>query len=146
MDNEGYPTEDDLKSIKEWDPKDFLGLIDFIKDNWYCSDCVKIKWHKDFINEWELRVELVTVGWSGNESIIYALLDNFAWGTLWYAEWYRGGKYVFKIAPVNCGFKLVSDYCKENNISRQAVHQNKHLYQFIKVKPKIIYCLKLTSK
>ena len=34
MDNEGYPEVFELEKIEQWDYKDFVNLIDFIKERW----------------------------------------------------------------------------------------------------------------
>ena len=136
---EGYPEEKELKKIKEWEIYDFINLIDYIRDLWNYNRYIKCFWHNDNKLGYTMRLELVTCGWSGNESIIEALLENNMFKLLWYAEWYRGGKHVFEINPANVGYKLVSDYCKENKISRQAIYQNKHKYLFIKASEKIVF-------
>jgi hypothetical protein len=143
MDNEGYPEKHELDKIVKWEGDNIIEIIDFIESLWYYDDSIKRKWHKDRFFGWCLRFELITMGWSGNESVINAMLRNFIFGTVWYAEWFRGGKHVFEIHPVNIGYRLVSEYCKENNISRQAIYQSKHLYKFIEISPKIRYIKKL---
>ena len=37
-DEEGYPTEEELNKIKNWDPCDPEGLLDFIEDLWCYTD------------------------------------------------------------------------------------------------------------
>lgn len=132
----GYQTKLELNSITQCKPELFIDLLDHIKTIW-TYDSIKTEWFKDFLGDWNMRLTLVTMGWSGNESIVNALLKNATFGLLWYAEWYRGGKHVFEIDPKNVGYKLVSEYCKENGISRQAVSQNKHLYNFVSISKNI---------
>jgi len=133
-----YPDKKELKKIKEWEIHDFMNLIDYIKDLW-SYDSIKCYWRNTNKSGYKLTVELVTVGWSGNEDIIEALLENNMFRIMWYAEWHRGGKHVFEIDPEHVGYKLVSNYCKENKISRQSVYQSKHRYYFIKVSKKIVF-------
>lgn len=137
MTKDGYPTKQELSKITQWPADDFMGLLYFIEDIWAYDKANRI-WKKDILG-WYLEVTLITCGWSGNESIIKALLNNFWWG-YWYYEWTRGDKHVFRINPNNLSFKLVSEYCKENRVSRQSVNKSKHLYDFIKVSSNVVYC------
>ena len=88
----GYPEEDDLKKIKEWDiVKDRNGLIWFIQSLW--------QWEDYFIYAYP-HLELHTGGWSGHEDIISALKENTLF---WLCYWYmskRGGHYYFKMNQV----------------------------------------------
>jgi hypothetical protein len=135
----GYPTKDELNKVKNWPVEDFAGLINMIRDLWQYNSEIKAEWFKDRLFGFKLRLTLCTVGWSGNEDVIEALLKNKMFTILWYAEWYRGGKYVFEIDPVNVGYKLISIYCKEKSISRQAIYQSKDKYDFIKVSEKVVF-------
>ena len=53
------------------------------------------KWYQED-NDGEITVELRTGGWSKNEEVVDALLDNPSVRTLFYDSWERGGKHVFK--------------------------------------------------
>lgn len=139
MTKDGYPSKKELEQIAKWPADDFMGLIYFIDDLWV-YDKPSRKWEKDILG-WHYTITYITCGWSGNESIINALMNNF-WWNYWYYEWIRGGKHTFKINPKNLSFELVSDYCKKNNISRQAVYKSKHLYDFIKVSDRVVFCRK----
>lgn len=140
MNRDGYPSNSDLKMIQKWDSEDFIGLFYFISDLW-AYDKPKGKWVKGILG-WYFEITLITCGWSGNESIIKALLNNF-WLNYWYHEWVRGGKHVFQCDPKNLSYEIISDYCKKNSVSRQSVHKSKHLFKFIKVSKNIIYCKKI---
>lgn len=143
MDKDGYPSKNDLAKIKTWNAEDFIELFYFISDLWV-YDKPKGKWNKDILG-WHFEITLITCGWSGNESIIKALLDNFTFN-YWYYEWVRGGKHVFRCNPGNVSYELVSDYCKKNNVSRQSVHKSKHLFKFIKVSKNVIYCKRINRQ
>lgn len=78
-----------------------------------------------------INLELHTGGWSGNEVIISALLQNRMFITMWYKKWERGGHYYFEINPFNCGYMLVSKYAKEKKISRQAIFKRKDKFDWV---------------
>jgi hypothetical protein len=94
MEENGYPTEEELTKIKTWDfPKNgsIQDFIEFIQKSWYYEDRFVLK-GKNI-----LRLYLSTGGWSGNESVIGAMRENW---TFWMMTWQksvRGGHYWFKI-------------------------------------------------
>lgn len=98
-DKDGYPTNAELKTIKDWDfltnftggVKDFLP---FLKDIWWMSDWGYILKGKNV-----LRLELHTGGWSGNEEIIGVLRRTMFW-TLYWEKSVRGGHYYFMVKPI----------------------------------------------
>lgn len=85
-------------------------------------------------------MELHTIGWSGNESIVNALLENIHFKHFWYVKWIRGGHHFFEINPAAIGYKKVSDMAKEKGISRQRIHHDKESYEWIVVGEKIKMC------
>lgn len=92
--NEDYPSEEDLKRIREWDTiKDPEGLLDFILPYWERNGWYK-RSGKNLIN-----LQLSTGGWSGNESIIEAMHTNMFF-FFWWQKSIRGGHYWFKIKHV----------------------------------------------
>ncbi len=146
MDNEGYPEQEELDLIENWDYKDFLGLLDYLEERWAYADFgFKRYWSTDDIQNMPIiKLELHTAGWSGNESLIEALLSNKMFKMLWYTQWRRGGHFYFEINPYACGWQLVSKFCKDKKISRQAVHKSPDKYDWITIsagknliKPKI---------
>ncbi len=142
MDSEGYPDENELKIIREWDVKDFPSLLDFVEGLWTYNDAIK----KDVIKHFDssyLQWTLYTRGWSGNESLVNALLGNRMFQMCWYYEWKRGGKHVFRIDPRNVGYFLVSDYCKQKKISRQYVSQSKDKFEYFKLSPNKVFVRKI---
>ena len=87
FDKEGSPSEETLQRLESW-PLPFEGLLDFVEEVW--NDTYgKMTWDE------EGRLELVTGGWSGNESIILALQNNknYFWTHYWYQS-QRGGLHV----------------------------------------------------
>ena len=133
MDNKGYPEEHELEKIRSWDYKDVFEMIEYIAERWNYGDYgFKREWEYNCLfNRYELHLWLHTCGWSGNEEIIEAILDNVWFKGLWYAEWRRGGHYKFIINPFNIGFKTVFEYCKDNNVSRQYIHKIKDRFEWI---------------
>lgn len=105
MINGDYPTEEALKTIREWDSSDPRGLLDYIGPYWE-NHAWPIKQYK-FGVQW--MVQMSTGGWSGNESIIGELdsfireaiagskeRNNMFFTKYWYRT-ERGGHYWFLI-------------------------------------------------
>lgn len=133
MDNEGYPEQQELDKIRAWDYKDVFAMLDYIAERWNYGDWLfKREWkYDDLYKRHELHLELHTGGWSGNEDIINAILENLWFKILWYAEWSRGGHYKFIINPFNIGFRSVADYCKDMKVTRQYVHKIKDKFEWV---------------
>ncbi|MHA1852722.1 MAG: hypothetical protein ACTSUF_04335 [Candidatus Heimdallarchaeaceae archaeon] len=99
-DEEGYPTEEELNKIENWDASDPEGLLDFIEDLWCYTDGYRFVIESGKNNgEKVIDVYLSTGGWSGNESIIAALRKNIFWSLYWQKS-ERGGHYWFKIINI----------------------------------------------
>jgi len=98
LDKDGYPTDEFLQFIRDYKPSQMpiMEFIELIRESW---------WH----NEWGVvlkreykgsrMLQLHTGGWSGNESIIDAILSNIylTQFAMRYIMWTRGGHYCFKI-------------------------------------------------
>lgn len=89
-DKNGYPINQELEKIKNWDFKDPIGLLKYIERLWFFPDRFVLTGKR------VLRLYLSTGGWSGNESIIEALKQNLFW-YFWWQKSQRGGHYWFKI-------------------------------------------------
>ena len=97
VDEHGYPTEETLNIIKNWDylSQGLPGWFEFIASVWnypeeFSSKEVsgKVEWH------------VHTLGWSGNEEIIMAMRENtIAWALTW-VQSRVGGHYIFEIPTV----------------------------------------------
>ena len=100
LDNDGYPTEEYIKFIKDY-TSETMPIINFVlgvlQDGWYFGDWgFKLKRKYRGIR----KLELHTGGWSGNEEIIYAIKSNL-WLTdfkMKYVKWYTGGHFYFEIS------------------------------------------------
>ena len=88
-----YPTDQDLKKVREWPHADFIKLMEFVEELWAYGD-----W--GFLRSYEGHKEVIalsTAGWSGNEEIIGALQANgMFWSMCWESS-RRGGHYLFKV-------------------------------------------------
>ena len=99
LDDDGYPTEAALEIIKIWHWNDIKGWFDFINSLWHFKNW---GWREglttdDLNKDMEVYTyEISTGGWSGNESLIYAMQEN---SMLWHITWVqsrRGGHYIFE--------------------------------------------------
>jgi hypothetical protein len=87
----GYPTEQELKQIREWDcVNDLIGLLEFVRKQWQYCDAFTLTGKR------VLRLELHTLGWSGNEQIIEALQENVIFWMFGWQKSTKGGHYYFK--------------------------------------------------
>lgn len=103
QDEDGYPTDAALNVIRLWHWNDAKGWFKFIEALWYMRD-----WGWKEIDEPHDRDQIVhryyisTAGWSGNESIIYAMSENKS--MLWTLTWVqsrRGGHYIFELREID---------------------------------------------
>lgn len=90
MSDMSYPTEEELDRIRTWDSAEGFGpLMEYIKSLWAYAD-----WG------WSERghtFHISTGGWSGNEQLIAAMMENDVfWWLCW--VWSRqGGHYGFEV-------------------------------------------------
>ena len=92
MDADGYPTEDELKRIEEWDWRDPIGLMEYVYSLWKYADWGWKRGGKRGGNYYSIS----TGGWSGNEDLMAALERN---QSFWMFNWVsstRGGHYEFE--------------------------------------------------
>ena len=101
QDNDGYPTEEQLEKLRTWKWKDYTGLMEYVRGIWHWGIPDKnIEHVKDDFDNDVIRYTMATGGWSGNESIIGALSDNFIfWSTCW-VQSSRGGGYIFEVRNI----------------------------------------------
>jgi hypothetical protein len=99
LDEDGYPTDEALEEIKNWHyDKGWISLMEFVKSIWWAADW---GWREEntegLYGITTITYYISTGGWSGNESLIYALQENTAF---WMMNWFqsqRGGHYIFKV-------------------------------------------------
>ena len=92
FDDDGYPTEGFLQSIVDWPWQDgFEELLDHaMVGHIYPEYWGKEK--KDGKVVWHIS----TGGWSGNESIMTALRENYIFWMVCWVQSRRGGHYIFE--------------------------------------------------
>lgn len=88
MNKDGYPDKRELKKIRKWKANDYHGLMAFVHDRWNYAE---VSWKQTGDVYY-----ISTVGWSGNEDLIGAMNENYAWWALYWFSVERGGHYVFK--------------------------------------------------
>jgi hypothetical protein len=94
MDDE-YPSEEKLEKIKTWkfSEETVEWLIELIRDTWHWPDWGFSYRKQEKTGAWKLALH--TGGWSGNESIISALEENFIFWSMFWKLTRRGGHYYF---------------------------------------------------
>lgn len=103
MSDDRYPTDEELQRITTWPHTDSLGLMDFVRSVWWMPDWgwrqeVKPPEEGDLLHsEPYTHFAISTGGWSGNESIIYALEANWMFWMMCWTQSRRGGHYVFEV-------------------------------------------------
>lgn len=100
LDEDGYPTEDALTIVEKWSFDDAKGWFDFIHSIWHLKSwgwpegIEPHEWNKD---ETVYRYQISTAGWSGNESLIAAMRQNYMNWSLTWVQSRRGGHYIFEL-------------------------------------------------
>ena len=99
LNEEGYPTEEYLNWLEDWESwmqeetheSMIPNILQSLKESWTWVDYFKIS----RVYKGKFKVELHTGGWSGNESIIRALKENFIFWHHWTVH-KAGGHYYFE--------------------------------------------------
>lgn len=99
LDEDGYPTELACEIIKHWHWSDEKGWFEFIKNLWYLSSWgwKEVVEDSDWKDEQVQRYYISTAGWSGNETLIEAMQENFMLWSLTWVQSRRGGHYIFQL-------------------------------------------------
>lgn len=113
MDEDGYPEKTELEYIKNFkcDKNNVFTLLDFVHDIWWCPEWGFVEGKRvddffttDMLNHRKKRkyktLQLSTGGWSGNEDIIRALMDNKYFFLFYWVSSTRGGHYCFEFPEV----------------------------------------------
>lgn len=93
FDKNGYPTDETLETIKAWPSDQLPALLEYVREAWCDYGCIRDDDRKN-------TVELVTGGWSGNESILSALMENRIFWAMYWDSSHRGGLVVLRMPPV----------------------------------------------
>jgi hypothetical protein len=101
MDEDNYPTEQALQKISEWQLPDLdRSMIEFFKyvRSLWVYDCWQERsYFNEDRNRWYTEYKISTMGWSGNESVIRAMMNNrLVWSLTW-VQSRRGGHYIFEV-------------------------------------------------
>jgi len=101
--------DDGIQKLMFWPAEGPMYAIEAIKyamsmwNNTYGLIRIKEEYHIALNNKKQLQhtiYEFVTGGWCDNESIIYALQENYiVWGAIWESS-HSGGLHIFKVMPV----------------------------------------------
>jgi hypothetical protein len=100
LDDDGYPTDAALDVIELWHWTDSKGWFEFIKSIWHLASWGWGEGEDDHEYKKDTKVHrynVSTAGWSGNESIIGAMMRN---EMLWHLNWVqsrRGGHFIFEL-------------------------------------------------
>jgi hypothetical protein len=101
FDRDGYPTEETLKIIAEWDcvgKDNQINLLKYVQKCWRYDNFFTVEEGTvDMYHTNVLRYNISTGGWSGNESLISALEENHLFWALCWVQSRRGGHYIFHV-------------------------------------------------
>jgi hypothetical protein len=98
-DNDGYPTNESLKAIKEF-PLDMVGARDFVRSALFncaekcCASYEEIEETNNFGRQ-VIHGQFSTGGWSGAEDLIEIIENRFDTCESM-IHWNRGGHYIFE--------------------------------------------------
>ena len=91
LDEDGYPNDFALEKITKWEWNQTDKLFEFMREIWKYD-------YWEVVDDGEkITYNISTIGWSGNESIISALKENYI---IWHFTWVqsrRGGHYIFEL-------------------------------------------------
>ena len=105
FDADGYPSDETIEAIEKWPVNDFVNCLKFAEKAYQKHYGV---WKKQ--DGW---IKIATGGWSGNESIVYALQNQIYWKAFWLAKTIGGAYYIrdpetHKEYDVNCDVLIES--------------------------------------
>jgi hypothetical protein len=91
-----YPTENELEQVRsllrdDFSPKSLIDFLEFLRSIWWNAE-----WGFRLSGKKVLKLHLSTGGWSGNEDIIEALMENFIFWSIGWVSARRGGHYEFR--------------------------------------------------
>lgn len=95
MDADGYPTDTELEQVEQFNgtPR---ALVELATSLWNYHHAVKVSELVDTFGRTVKRVEMVTLGWSGNESVASALSRSL-FHYLWWESTHKGGLTVYQV-------------------------------------------------
>jgi hypothetical protein len=101
FDNHGYPDEETLERIEQWDSMDPDGCLNFVKRAWHWPEGASHQLTDAEASivgakEGERHLRLATGGWSGNESLVGALRHNRLVSAQTWLLHARGGLHIYR--------------------------------------------------
>jgi len=105
FDVDGYPTDETIDAIREWDYHDFPALMEFVARAWKWGglenkpSIIEPLFDRDYQDDgnWWCGA---TGGWSGNESLVAALDENMMFAALCWRASIRGGYHEYYVPPL----------------------------------------------
>lgn len=103
LDEDGYPTKEALDKIANWPHTDgWAELLAFVRELWAYNEYWQEEKNVTTIDIPNYKVvadvyRVSTIGWSGNESLIMALQENWMFWTFCWQQSNRGGHYIFHV-------------------------------------------------
>ena len=90
-----YPTEEELAKIQNWnvDDNNVSEFMAFVKSVWWMPDWGWVEENGKYM--------ISTGGWSGNEDIIGAMMNNKIFWLMFWEQSRRGGHYIFSAGRTN---------------------------------------------
>lgn len=100
VNSEGYPTEAWLKAIRDYHPSvmPIAEFVELLRDSWNYDER---GFNMERLPSGEMKLELHTSGWSGNEDMIAAIKSNYHLtnNVMKFYKWKTGGHFEFLIYP-----------------------------------------------
>lgn len=91
MDADGCPEEHELERIRNWDPRDWRAMLEYVRELWRYTSA----W-----DEGDYYLSLRTSGWRGNEMLVEALQGNTVfWAVAWESS-QRGGHHMLDLSRI----------------------------------------------
>ena len=103
MDEDGYPTEETERLVREFEG-DARELLASLREVWMHPTYWDEEEGVDILDRPVHRYHVSTAGWSGNESLIDALRDNWIFWMRFWIEERVGGHFIFEIGE---GYAMV---------------------------------------
>ena len=101
FDRDGYPTDETLDALRQWDLADANAALDFIAAAWNTQDgdcrhaLYDAEEHVIHAEHGERFLRLVIGEWSGNEALVYAFRESLVWDLTWRLST-AGGLHIFR--------------------------------------------------
>lgn len=126
--------KDFLKKLRTFDVNETFQIICDLEDALPRKGLsLKKEWKRDAIGFLGLDLTIHTYGLSEAEEIIDALRKNKTFDNMFYVGWKVGGHHEYRILPELIGYEKVSDYCRNEGISRQYINQIKDRFDVVSV-------------